>query len=215
MSAEYLEKVPYEIIKEYNCMDCVWTLKLYESITKAFAEEGYDWTVDHGLYLSMVNRIIGAQIRGILIDRNGLEAYQERVEEEIEDITTRLYKRFGKEIEQVRQILLQKANAKRKKKMLTEPPAFNIASKDHLAMLCVDVLGMEVKKTTPSGKASFRAADLHLWGDVGKILGKRGKRCIVLQQCKSVLEFSEADGRFHPSIKVTGTVTGRLASGEA
>jgi hypothetical protein len=214
-----LQLAPASLLEEYNVADARWTLRLFNLLRKQFEEEGYDWTQDHESYVIMTEKLVEAAIRGIPVDREGMSAYREEVIKEVEGIEAEFFAEFEDAILGVRQVLLDKANAKRKKKMLTELPRFNPGSGDHLEMLCVGQLGIEPKVRTkptkrfPNGKASFRAADLHQWGKVGKLLAKRRKRLLVKAQADSILEASEYDGRIHPSLK-SATVTGRLASGK-
>lgn len=208
--------VPSHILEKYNVSDTEWTLKLYEFFVKTFDDQGYDWSVDHEIYLEVCDRCIEAQIAGIDIEREGLAEYLSEVKQELQDIEDTLYREFSNEILQVRQILLDKVNAKLKKKKRTELPAFNPNSKDHLAYLCIDILGIKPTKFTKGKKPkpSFKGADIKQWGRVGEILAKKGKRSIVMNQCEALLKCSESDSKFHPSLKIIATTTGRMASGD-
>jgi DNA polymerase I-like protein with 3'-5' exonuclease and polymerase domains len=214
-----LHLAPHNILAEYNVADARWTLRLFNLLCKQFSEAGFDWTKDHDSYVTMTEKLVDAAIRGIAVDREGMAKYREEVIQEVAEIEAEFFAEFEDAILGVRQVLLDKANSKRKKKFLTELPKFNPGSGDHLEMLCVGQLGIEPKiktkptKRFPKGKASFRAADLHQWGKVGKLLAKRRKRLLVKAQADSILEATEYDGRIHPFLK-SATVTGRLASGK-
>ena len=214
-----LHLAPYKLLEEYNVADARWTLRLFNLLCKQFAAEGYDWTVDHSSYVDMTEKLVDAAIRGIPVDRDGIAKYREEIIAEVAGIEEEFRTKFDAEIQAVREILLDKVNAKLKRVKRTVLPEFNAGSGDHLELLCVGQLGMEAKVKTkptkrfPRGKPSFRAADLHQWGAVGKLLAKRRKRLLVKAQADSILEASEYDGRIHPSLK-SATVTGRLASGK-
>jgi DNA polymerase I-like protein with 3'-5' exonuclease and polymerase domains len=98
-------------------------------------------------------------------------------------------------------------------KFLYEDVKFNISSKKHLEELFVDILGINIGKTTPTGKPSFKAAHIGLYGEGGKLLEKRGKALLNRVQMEKLLELSLSDGLWHLSLKTTGTTTGRFSGG--
>jgi DNA polymerase I-like protein with 3'-5' exonuclease and polymerase domains len=210
---EQLDKIPKHKLEEYNAEDTVVTLRLFEVLSAHYKEINYDYSYDLSLYNKLVKHCTEATIRGIKVDREGLQKYKLEVGAEIQEIENQVLTVFANEILTVRQMLLDKVNAKLKKRKRTELPVFNVNSKDHLAKLCIDVLRMTAYKFTKTGKPSFKACDLDQWGKVGKILMKKGKRGIVLNQVEGLLAESEQSGRLHPNLRLISTVTGRLANG--
>ena len=206
---EMLDLLPPELFKEYNVGDAIATLVLQEYLTSAFEDEGFDWEYDHGLYLFITEQMIHSRIRGIDLDRGRLERYLIELDEEVAEIDKKFQETFVEEIAQVRQKLLEKEQAKYKKKIVTELPEFNVGSNTQLEMLFCDVLGMQAKHFTPKNGPSFSSKHLKQWGEGGEILSNRKKRLIVKNQVLALLENSEGEGKIHPSFQVAGTVTGR------
>lgn len=207
----YLSQLPYELLKQYNEADAIATLELYWYFTSFFESEGYDWSVDWDLYKTLADFVIDAEIRGIKVNRQQLTEYKQEILQEVAEIDQRFVNKYSAEIEQIREQLRQKQQAKFKKKIVTELPEFNITSKKHLEHLFCDTLGMVPTLTTPKRKPSFKAENLFQWGDGGNILDKRGKRLLVSSQVSNLDLMAGRDEHFHPKLRIVGTKTGRLA----
>ena len=209
---EHLGKAPYDILARYNTADVVATLKLYEAFTKHFESINFDWQPDHQLYIGQANQLIGATVRGIKVDAGHLERFVADVEDEVETIDDKFNQRFAKEITEIREELRAKKQATYKKKIVTDLPPFNISSKNHLERLFIGKLGIEPELFTPKMRPSFKSAHMGLYGVGGKMLASRGKRLIVQGQAKGLIKHvQENNGRYHPTLKLVGTATGRLA----
>jgi DNA polymerase I-like protein with 3'-5' exonuclease and polymerase domains len=208
----HLSKLPYDILKKYNENDVIATLQLFWYFNEFFSSEGYDWTVDWELYKTLADFVIEAEIRGIEVDRKALSLYRDEIVDEVEKIDEAFVRKMGENIQQVREKLKAKEQAKYKKKIITELPEFNITSKKHLEMLFVDELGLPFTLTTPSGRPSFKSSHMSQWGLGGKILDKRGKRLITKSHVEGLIKVSESDNRFHPKLRIVGTKTGRTSS---
>lgn len=209
----YLSQAPIDILERYNIADSKYTLELYEFITKKFEKEGYDWKIDHELYFSSVALVVDAKIRGVIVERDKLANNLEIMQKEVSDLDTRFRTDFDNEIQTVRQQLLDKKNAKLKKKKHTELPEFNIGSKTQLRMLFVDLLGIDIGFKTKTGNPSFKSVHLGLYGSGGELLSKRGKKLLIVNQALALLELSKKDGRWHQSLKLANVRTGRFAGG--
>jgi DNA polymerase I-like protein with 3'-5' exonuclease and polymerase domains len=209
---KYISQLPSDLLRKYNESDTLATLQLYWYFVTFFENENYDWTVDHDLYMSLANYTIEAEIRGIKINTQQLQDYSEVIKKEVEEIDNRFTNKFTTEVDTIREQLRQKAQAKYKKKIVTEQPRFNITSKHHLAMLFCDQLKMVPTYTTPKKRPSFKTEYLFQWGEGGKILIKRGKRLLVKSQANSLIEISKNDTMLHPKIRIVGTKTGRTAN---
>ena len=88
---------------------------------------------------------------------------------------------------------------------------FNLQSGDHLRWLLYDKLKNEVLLLTKSGKPSVDKNALGAMGPVGALLKKRIKLIKEATYLKDYLAHTEKRNTIHPSFKMPGTVTGRLA----
>lgn len=221
---QYIKMLPKELLHEYNSADAIVTLLLYEHFERSFKDYGYDWRLDHKLYLHLCQHVSESKKRGIKVQRDQLEVYAGQIRQEIEEIDRKFKETFSKEISQIeeakRKEYLQepKTNRGRETRLrkISEEPGhcrFNPKSTKQLKELFVDTLGIKPQFFTPKGSPSLKAAHLHTYGEGGKMLANRNKRLLVLKQTESLLALSEADGRYHIDMKVTGTATGRAAGG--
>lgn len=225
-----LHLLPKDILERYNIADTEITLRLYEYCTTYFRDIGFDWTLDHGLYFSSVHHVVGAQIRGVAVDRDALRVFEGQLIKEIDDIGAAFRVRFIAEIAAVEYERLQAwahdvktaaGASKRFAKWDERHPtavkavAFNVGSNKQLERLFVSKLGIEPKFFTEKGSPSFKSSHLGVWGEGGEMLKTRRKRMIVLKQTQALLALSEFDGRWHPSLKVSGTSSGRMAGGSS
>lgn len=225
-----LHLLPRDRLEQYNVADTEETVRLYQHLTAYFARIGYDWRLDHQLYLSSARFIVGAQLRGVAVDRTRLATYAQSVSHEIEALGAAFTAKLAAPIHAVERGRLLAAIRKRKtlrgrKKFLrrvrngsdtaTREVRFNVGSNLQLALLFVGQLGMVAHFTTDKGAPSFKSSALSQWGPDGELLKTRRKRQLVMKQAEALLELSEADGRWHPSLKACGTATGRMAGGSA
>lgn len=224
----YLNRLPGDLLREYNIADTENTYRLYQYIIEQFEATRYNWRPDHDLYLRSVREITKAKIRGVPVDRARLRAYNSEVREEIATIAHIFREQFATPIAAVeRRRLLEEIRCRKTlrgrknylKRVKSDPVkwqediAFNVGSNKQLAQLFVDELGIEPKFFTDKGAPSFKSSVLSQWGDGGELLKKRRKRGIVLAQCEALLRLSEHDGKWHIGIKAVGTATSRLAGG--
>jgi DNA polymerase I-like protein with 3'-5' exonuclease and polymerase domains len=77
-------------------------------------------------------------------------------------------------------------------------------------MLFCGVLHQEAKILTPTGRPSFKAAHLGQFQGTDH-LQNAGKTQLIANFCASMLNHTERDSRYHPQLKLTGTVTYRCA----
>lgn len=91
---------------------------------------------------------------------------------------------------------------------------FNIQSGDNLRWLLYDNLQYPVVLTTETGLPAIGEDALQAMGDVGKILVNRNLRVKELSYIDDYLSKTETRNTIHPSFKLPGTVTGRLAGKE-
>jgi hypothetical protein len=225
-----LHLLPYTLLEEYNNADTLVTLLLYENITEYFkTKEPFDWTRDNELYLTRAKLMSKAYCQGIKINQEKLLDYILKIEAEVAEIDNTFATRYAKEILQVRKMRYKifrdkfadlKTDKGREKRWIKtmegryrDEYSFNINSAKQMEMLCVGALGMTAELHTPGGAPSFKASHLSQWGDLGKLLFKRKKRLLVLNQCVNTYVGSLTTGRMHCSIRVSGTRTNRVAGG--
>ena len=227
----HLDRLPYDLLKDYNNADTLTTLLIYESCKEYLDNKGFDWTRDCKLYFTRANLMTGAHIRGIKINSSKLLKYILTVEEEIMSMETEFINLLAEHVEKVRENRLIRLyehwvndlktdSGKNKRRLKVESgemddvwKVFNIGSSKQLVELFVGVLGMTWEFETPKGSPSFKTTHLHQWGKGGLILQKRRKRLLVLQQSINVYASAMYDGRTHPSVRISGTRTNRVAGG--
>jgi DNA polymerase I-like protein with 3'-5' exonuclease and polymerase domains len=212
MKKSELSRLPPDILRRYNIGDAVATLKLTHLILDYFFEIGFDPRIDHVKYLSTAKEVVDSQIRGIRVDREGIKKYLEAIKEELAENEEEFKTTLQAEIGEVERIITEKEQAKFKKKIVSHVP-FNIDSNLHREILFTKVMGLPTLYTTPKGKPSLKKAHLKQFGEAASKLDKRKNRQIVMAQLENLLELSEEDGRWHVSLKLAGTSTGRFAGG--
>jgi len=223
-AGSYLDRLPDDVLERYTVADAVTTLRLYEFMTADFRVMDYDWTFDHHLYKSTTKYVTMSKIRGIAVERVGLNNYISDVTNEINQIESDFRQKFEKEIKQIEfqkavdYILGVKTRKGQLKRMRTflEGNAdikFNIGSNKQLAQLFVDQLQIKPKFFTDKGSPSFKSSMLGQWSEGGEMLKIRRKRMLVLTQSKSLYHLSADDGRWHAGLRVAAAASGRLAGG--
>lgn len=227
-AGKLLHLLPRDILVRYNIADTEITLRLYEYCLREFKRLEFDWTFDHRLYLSSVEHIVNAQIRGVPVDRPALQAFELDLKAEMAKIGQDFRDRFAAPIEQVEhdrltawlsKVKTQKGKDKRRAKWEARDPkavkevGFNVGSNNQLAALFVGKMEMAARFFTDKGAPSFKSAMLSQWGEAGAMLKTRRKRQIVLKQVQSLLALTEYDGRWHVSLRAAGTATGRYSGG--
>lgn len=235
---QHLTSLPAAMMAGYNAADAKVTLALYETLVERFAEMGYDWRLDHRLYVSTAKKVAKAKGVGIAVDVLALKVYEQAVVKEVEEIERQFRLEFVEPIASIEAATLgfyirgcktPNGTRKREARAQTEPGLykFNVGSTKQLEQLFVQTLKIVPKFLTKAPKLkpgqtrskpfvpvpSFKAAHLSTYGKGGEILIQRRKRLLVLQQIKALLKLAEYDGRWHFDIRAAGTATGRQAGG--
>jgi hypothetical protein len=91
---------------------------------------------------------------------------------------------------------------------------FNLQSGDHLRWLLYDQLKFPTKLETDSGLPAVSEDALQSMGDIGQILIGRALKVKELSYVEDYVERTETRPTLHPSFRMPGTVTGRLAGKE-
>jgi DNA polymerase I-like protein with 3'-5' exonuclease and polymerase domains len=224
-AGSYLDRLPKDILERYTVADAITTLRLYEYFTMQFRSLEYDWTFDHGLYMSTTKWVTKSKIRGIKVNREPLNGYKGSVKDEILSIEAEFRTKFEKEIielefqkavDYILAVKTRRGQLKRMRDYLSGKDVkikFNVGSNKQLAELFVDKLGIVPKFRTDKGSPSFKSAMLSQWGEGGEMLKIRRKRMLVLKQSTSLYYLSADDGRWHAGLRVAAAASGRLAGG--
>lgn len=219
----HLAKLPPAMLQRYNELDTEITFEVYRVMCEKFTAVGFDWRLDHQLYIQCCKYLADSSNRGVPVDREQLAKNIQVVEAEISEIRSTFCEKYAAEILQVeginRQTLKDKLKSEKGKSSIESDPKkeklwrFKVSSTKQLKILFVDVLGISYTFTTPKGGPSFKSAFLSQWGDGGTLLEKRGKRQLVMNQMIALYNMSEESGKWHWNMKALGTKTGRLAGG--
>lgn len=213
---EFLHLCDPMAVAKYNAMDSIYTLKLYYFFCKYFAGKCYDWKPDHDGYKRLVWRIVDAQYRGIDVDTEGLQTYSTQISDEIASLIARFKELHKEPIARLQDLWTERERAKRKTekgKAGVKPVDFNVGSNKQLAALFCDELGIQPRFRTPTGDPSFKSAHLFSYGDLAEPLTTLGKRELVKNFCDKTIEMAAVDGKLHHTMKIVGTVSGRLSGG--
>jgi hypothetical protein len=237
MEGSNLNLLTPEELEVYNVEDAITTLNLYKFTTEYFNEIGYNWRLDHSLYVPLAQEVSEAKARGIAVDREALRAHIATLEASRTKIALDFLNRFKDQIaaleaESLQNLQMGFKTQKGKDAVLARNDhKFNINSTTQLKRLFVDKLGLTPRfftEDTKAGKAmrlndptlppfepkpSFKAAHLGSFGEGGEMLVKNKKILLVINQARALLALSERDGLWHASLKMTATSTGRLAGG--
>lgn len=223
-AGSYLHLLPSDILERYNISDTENTLNLYTHITNKFRRDGYDWTMDHLLYVNTCKRVAESKIRGVPIDRAALESYRLELMEKIKNIGAEFRAKFQTQIEQLEHewdlawIHSPKTYRGRCVRFVQWHDGefrskFNVGSNKQLGELFQNKLGITPRFFTDKGSPSFKSSVLGQWGEGGDIIKARRKLLLVLKQTEALLELSKDDGHWHLGLKVASTATGRMAGG--
>jgi hypothetical protein len=224
---ENLHLLTKDELGAYNCADARVTLLLYERLIEVFKSEGYDWSLDHFLYLDCCKRVSEAKYRGVPVDRDSLSGHIGTLKQKLGQIWDTFNEKFALEIAQLERWLLEKELSKFKTgaklaAIQADPPRFNPRSTQQKARLFIDIMGIKPiffvynkkKKNQDAPPApSFSSKFARQWGEGGLMLKSQGTVMIELKQSENLLALSEYDGRWHISLRVASTRNGRLSGG--
>lgn len=209
-------------LEEYNTADTYVTMLLFETLTKKFENEGYDWLMDHMFYMTSARMIAESRARGLEIDLTKLDTTIETVSTSIEGTWSEFSSKFRNEIEMleadqwgkyVNMRKTEKGRTQAMASMQADPSIyqFNLSSTKQKADLFINRLGIQPKYMTKKGAPAFGKAFLNQWGEGGKMLAKRGSAILLQTQAKKLRDLATRDGKWHVDLKAAGTATGRFA----
>ena len=234
-----LDKLNSEELEEYNTLDAIRTLQLYETITEEFTRISYDWKIDHAMYLLAAKRIAVSKGQGVRIDEPQLNRHIVDKSSELANIVNLFNTRFKAPISELEAEYAERylSSYKSEKGRLAaalrleaDPIRFNTRSGKQMKELFIGKLGFTPKFFTKGGKKkklkpgevappakepqpSFAAKFLAQFGEGGLILKNQKKLTIEIVQGQSLKTLGGYDGRWHIDLKAAGAATGRMAGG--
>ncbi|MCC8016559.1 MAG: DNA polymerase I [Clostridiales bacterium] len=135
-------------------------------------------------------RVLGKmEVAGFEVDKNGIEAFGEKLSERIKELTSSIYNLAGHE--------------------------FNINSPKQLGIILFEEMGIPCKKKTKSGYSTKAEILEELAPDypiVSLILEYRSLSKLKSTYCDGLLKVIAADGKIHTSFNQVETRTGRISS---
>jgi len=185
-----LYKAPIALLKEYGCSDVDVTFRLagdlWEEINKK--PKLLDLYID--LYLPMHNIYKEAEQKGISVDLKQTKKVIKQYEKDAEELAQEIYKQVGYE--------------------------FNIGSGKQLGEALFDKMGIPHKGKTKTNQYKTDKETLNLLATKYPICADavryKNKLKMISTYLNPVLTFVDDDGRIHYNMKLTGAVSGRLAS---
>ncbi len=229
----HLNKLPSLLMEEYNTSDSIYAYMLFEFLTAKLAEQKADWRPDHRDHIRTLPILQRATMRGVPVERVGLQSHLEVVTAEVDKIKGDFKIKYANEIAQVekrnqeKMINKLKTEKGREKKRANieqwrDDWQFKLTSTQQLSHIFVDLMGIKPRFFTKKGKKtsklkefvpkpSFKSSHLPTYGDGGKMLAKLKKRQLVVSQSTNLLALSKEDGRWHLGLRATGPKTGRYA----
>jgi len=200
-------------LREYNVLDAELTLRLYEEYLAGFRTQDFDWKHDHTLYMNSGLHIARSICQGIYVDVPKLKAHIAEREALVAACIQKFEKAYTTELTAW--------------KTMHNTTGFNIHSGKQLQSFVCDFMQIPPKFFTEKGSPSFKDEHLLTYGKVGELIRgeieintdsgvKKVPRATVelsLKQAKSLLELAEYDNKWHFSMRLTGTVSGRYTTG--
>jgi hypothetical protein len=238
-----MSKAPWEILGPYAALDADATWQMFKylsSVIQSLPIPIQEAMIDcqRGDIVNEINLVVEQQIIGMQVNLQKLAILRAKLEEQILGhrdnfltqprvvaVLTGLRDRAIATLEQAEPEKLTKTGsvAKRweswsvKLAELKVQPAhelFNIDSPKQLAWLLYQELGYKVVTRTEKGDPSVDNKSLIIFGELGDILRKYRKLRDKLKFVSS-LEEVQIRGVFHPTMRISGTITGRASGGNS
>ena len=191
--------IPFDVMYPYAAKDTIATYVLFEIFRPVVHENTRLNRVYRGLLIKGTDFLIDVEETGIPINKELIEFHKERISDEINELTTSLYKHD--EIKKVEEI----------KKAL-----FNVNSTAHLRLLFFDILGMPYTKLTDTGQPSTDAevlSDLASTHPIANTINDIKKlKKIKATYLEKMSQGCDMDGRLRTNFNLHITTSGRLSS---
>ncbi len=195
---------PERLCEEYSCLsdaECVEderekavvAVSFKELCTKlsALIEENGQTELLRDIELPLSLVLADMESTGFLVDRQGIEAFGEKLSLKVQELTDKIYGEAGFE--------------------------FNINSPKQLGTALFEKLGLPCKKKTKSGYSTNADVLEDLAGEypiVADVLEYRTLAKLKSTYCEGLLKVIDADGRIRSTLNQTETRTGRISSTE-
>jgi DNA polymerase-1 len=186
--------VPLRKLARYNAKDAAYTLRLYSLFRKELLRPGNERTlrIFAKLMMPASRAITHVERNGLWVDRKRLSERLIQANETLAKLNRKMSKLCGEEI--------------------------NWNSTQQLSKILFQKLGLPIGELTEGGSPSTKEAvllSLRSSHPIVKVLlewrkWKKWQSTYLVRWAQVIAN----DGRLHPNYKITGTVTGRLASGK-
>lgn len=236
-----MAKAPWEILGPYCALDSSATIQLHEILQKAVSDLPSEVAGNIKDYLEKevkteINLLIEQQIKGVCINTKKLDLYSTELNQQIKALEQQFMSQPKvaaaildlriANIKELQDVVIEQftktgtvakrweAHQAKIKAMETLPSEelFNIDSPKQLAWLMYEKLKYKVGRTTEKGEPSVDSKSLPYFDEYGQILIKYRK---LRDRLKFVTAANnvQINGVYHPTFKLAGTVSGRLAGG--
>lgn len=237
LKASDMAQAPWDILGKYNALDSAATWQLYKYFLKII--EDNDWKeclldFHRQDFVNLIELTIEQQKEGMKINIDALTSYDERLKEEIEEKKQEFIRhpRVAPELEFYKRCVVEefkktippqfKKDGKtttarftrweHKLEELRRSQPFNVDSPQQLQWLLYERLMIDCPIKTDKGLPSTGKKALPHLGELGKLL-KAYRELRDRRKFIKSLQGVMRDGRFHPKLKIHGTVTGRSSGG--
>jgi DNA polymerase I-like protein with 3'-5' exonuclease and polymerase domains len=233
-----MAKAPWDILGKYNALDALAAWELYKWFKEISSE--YDWcdaywSYHHDETMTAMELSIEQWLEGIHIDMPQLRQYDKSLELDMADKQQQVfdYPEAKPFIEQYQLELIKKFKKVRPKPdkytktgkiasrysnwvndiaRLKRSKDFNLNSPQQLQWLLYDCMKIKCPIITDTGAISTGKKAVPFMGAIGKLL-KAYRKVRDKRKFVTSLKEVERDGKFHPELKISGTVTGRGSGG--
>lgn len=180
--------IPFEVLAQYATLDACYTGTMDSYVTQRMSPSN-TWVYDN-ILIPATNMFIDVTRRGLPVDVSQLEVVHKEMSSQLDDLLWKLRDSIG-------------------------DYKFNPSSVRDAKYLCYDLLNLPVRgrlrgSTQREAVEPFRDQ----YEEVGWLLDFRSTRKMVGTYLEGILEELDDNNVWHPNIRVSGTVTGRLASGQ-
>lgn len=198
--------LPEKELEEYNLLDCFVTEEVMWHCIGVLGVMGYNWEMDHEVYIGDVKRNTYSYLRGLKIDFDRAFKSLENIHLKEQRILEDIHTEYKDQIELFNNTYNFKG-IKQKELKLT--------STKQLAYFCIEILGITPKHfTKKAGNPSFEKGFLGQWGEFGLLLKDLNKLRAPKNELLKIISIARTTGRLHAQVKAGLTSTGRSKAGK-
>lgn len=192
--------LPPDMLGKYNLKDVYVTEEVMYACMGYLGSIGYDWDMDHNVYIHDVCRNTRSYLRGLKMNFEKALQNLQKIKDKQDKIKEEIFETYKDGID-----LFMKTYPKK-------VTSFNIGSTTQLAFFCTDILGLKCEYFTEKGKPSFAKGFLGQWGEFGLLVKEHNKLNGPYRELKKTISLASITGRLHSQVKAGLTSTGRSKS---